>query len=173
MNVRRGFALFSCMLLIAGMATSGCTTIVPADSAMAANLPPPGLTIEELQAMLSAHRPQPEIVQEIRNRGLRAPPTQDDINSLGQNGATNDVLDAVAQASIETPVVGMAPLYAQPSPWWPWFGLGLGWGGGYYGGGFHRVPGGVRPGTGSSLGPRPPGHFRGPSMPSRGGGRHR
>lgn len=163
---RNGFAglLIALFALLWLASLGGCVTL-PAGDLPAAQVPPPGVAIEEVLAMLNAHRPQAEIAQEVRSRGLRTPPNQDDINILVQNGADNEVLESVAQARISTGVVAVNPTYAQPYGWWPWFGgLGLGWG---YGGGYYRSPGQIHPG-GTGLTPRPPGQFRGPSMPFRG-----
>jgi hypothetical protein len=121
------FSRLRTRLALAAMAAlfAGCATLPPA---------PPPLGYGEIVAMLQQNRPQPEIITEIRQRGVVAAPTTADVDAMTQAGGTQDLVDAVLIASWRPPAgVAADPYPAHPVPvyggysFWPWFGIGV-WG---------------------------------------------
>lgn len=76
------------------------------------------LSIGEIAADLRNKRSQSEIADEVRERGMLAPVTPDDLELLRRLGADEDLVDAVSNASYGPPQ-GMGPppaVYATPVP---------------------------------------------------------
>lgn len=115
----------------------------------------PGMSIGELLQMLQAHRPQNDIIADVRARGLRVAPAPADYDVLSAAGASPELMQslqaAAAYADAQIANGGVAqgtvihepyPLYDTTYPWLP-FGLGLGFGyfagsGGYWGYPYYR-----------------------------------
>ncbi|MFT4100859.1 MAG: hypothetical protein QM674_07445 [Burkholderiaceae bacterium] len=121
-------------LLVSAALLGGCASLGPS------GVRPGGLTLTEIVAMLDAKQPQADIAKAIKQRGLAAQASADDVQMLENKGAKNEVIDAVLIASWDDSNdvryargygYGYPYYYGDPfwSPW-PW---GIGYGIGYYG----------------------------------------
>jgi len=151
--------------IVSAALLGGCASMGPS------GVRPDGLTLPEIVAMLEAKQPQADIAKAIKQRGLAAQATPDDVQMLENKGAKSEVVDAVLIASWDDSNdmryargYGYPYYYNDPfwSPW-PWgvgvgYGWGAGWGPGYYrpgpwyGGGYPGGHWGGRP----SIAPPPP-----------------
>jgi hypothetical protein len=124
---------------LAGLFLAGCVTRTTTVSA-----PPPGPSLDQVQAMVQAHVSDSVIVNEIQSSGSRYSLTADQIIALKNAGAGESVLNALINSVNQPPVqattttVVRAPVvypyvYVDPWPVWGW-----GWGGPYYRGGGYR-----------------------------------
>ena len=141
------------------LAASGCVTpegvrygeVTAVPGAYAA-VPAP-LSVGEIVAELRAGRVQADLAADIRQRGLLAPARGADIDLLLQQGASDELIDAVRDESEDmlraapvapAPVTvvpgyyGYSPYYDPYYGWYPWvpFSFGLWW----YGGDRHYRP---------------------------------
>ncbi len=142
------------MLGVTALLASGCTTISTTSAGGARPVQmvrAEGLTVGDLLVALNSNKPQAEIIAEIKSKGLRSTLSTADIDVLTQNGATKEMVDALAIAGQQFPTtVASGPAVTTTSTyyggygWWPWAGFsywsGYPYGhsyGGYYGGGYY------------------------------------
>jgi len=129
-------------LALVALATGACTTTdtvrygeVTAVPGAYAPIPAP-LSIGEIAADLRAGRVQADLAADIRERGLLAPATGADIDLLLQQGAGDEVVEAVRNESDEM-LRAVPPVVVTPAPvtvvpgygWYPWvpFSFGFWW----------------------------------------------
>ncbi len=126
------------LLPLAGLLLAGCVTRNTMVSA-----PPPGPSLDQIQAMVQAKVSDSVIVNQIQNSSSRYALTADQIITLKQAGVSEAVLNALVSSASKPPTpsttttVEQSPaiyssVYVDPWPSW-------GWGGPYYyGGGYYR-----------------------------------
>ena len=131
------------LLPLAGLLLCGCVTRTTTVSA-----PPPGPSLDQVQAMVQAHVSDSVIVNQIQNSSSRYMLTADQIIALKNAGADDAVLNALISsaskppAQVTTTTVEQGPVvypsvYVDPWPFWGWGGPYY-YGGGYYHGGGYR-----------------------------------
>ena len=180
-------ATFTLRILVtacAGLATACTTTeavrygrVQATPAAYEPALPP--ASVSEIVAGLQSGRSQAALVTELRERGLRVPATESDIDLLLKNGADGELIEAVraasASAAADPAVIAaaagagvVAPVTIvhdygwypwTPYGWYPWvpFSFGLSW---HHGIHRHPAPIVVPP----RVRPHPPGLHK-PSRP--------
>ena len=139
---------------VAALLAGGCTTISTTSTGGARPVQmvrAEGLTVGDLLVSLNSNKPQSEIIAEIKSKGLRSTLSAADIDVLTQNGASKEMVDALAVAGQQFPTtVATGPAVTTTSTyysgygWWPWAGFsywsGYPYGyayGGHYGGGYY------------------------------------
>lgn len=164
----RPSVLRAAALALVALAAGGCTTTetvrygeVTAVPGPYAPIPAP-LSIGEIAAELRAGRVQADLAADIRERGLLAPATSADIDLLQQQGAGNEVVEAVRNESDEM-LRAVPPVVVTPAPvtvvpgygWYPWvpFSFGLWW---YDWPAYRRPPPSWRPPPPGTHPPPPP-----------------
>jgi len=165
-STRAAFALRTLALGCALLA-SACTTTDTVRYGGVRSVPAayqtvvPPLSVSEILAGLQGGRSQATLLAELRERGLRAPVTEDDVDLLLKNGAERELVEAVRAASASAAsdptaiaaAAGAGVVYYPPvtivhdfgwypwTPygWYPWvpFSLGLSW---HYGSHRHYPP---------------------------------
>jgi len=91
-----------------------------------------GLSVGEIVAALRSGRSSHDLAEEIAGRGLLAPATSADLDLLLQAGATEELIDAVREASVLTgrgtvlpsppPVTAATSVIVTPPPLYPGYG---------------------------------------------------
>jgi hypothetical protein len=122
-------------LFVAAVAifSAGCATTQRTTTQQAAQAP--ALSIGDLAKMVTDKRPDAEIIQEIKFRGLRAPANASDLDLLVKQGTSKEVIDAVLLAQTPQPTqTTSTTTYSYGYPYIP-FGFGFynyswGWRGG-------------------------------------------
>lgn len=135
-----GFFLAGCVFL------TGCAT-----ETYTVATPPPGPSVEEVQAMVQAHVSDGVIVNQIQNSSTRYQLTVGQIIALKNAGASDTVLNALINTASKpvahTTNVVNQPANVYPYPYaypyvyvnpWPWGWWGGPYYGGYYRGGWYR-----------------------------------
>ena len=147
--VNIGMGLYSNMKIIfllplAGLLLCGCVTRTTTVSA-----PPPGPSLNQVQAMVQAHVSDSVIANQIQNSSTRYTLTADQIIALKNAGAGDAVLNALISSASKPPAqsttttVEQGPViypsvYVDPWPFWGWGGPYYYGGGYYHGGGYYR-----------------------------------
>lgn len=126
------------LLPLACLLLTGCVT-----RTYTVNTPPPGPSLDQVQAMVQAKVSDSVIVSQIQNSSTRYSLTADQIITLKQAGVSDTVLNALINTASKPPAqttttveqsAAVYPnVYVNPWPygWW-------GWGGPYYYGGYYR-----------------------------------
>ena len=149
--MRRPIAL--ALAALAAVSLQGCATYyvpmrgnAPAPGQAMSQQAVPGLSIGELLQMLQARRPQPDIIADLRARGLRVAPAPADYDVLSAAGAGPELLQslhataAYTDAQIANGGVAQSTIIQEPYPYpfydatYPWVPFGLGLGFGYFAG---------------------------------------
>lgn len=173
----------ACTLLAAACTTTETVHYGRVQAAPAAYQPilPPA-SVSEIVAGLQSGRSQAALAAELRERGLRTPATESDLDLLLKNGADGELIEAVRTASASAAtdpaaisaaagagVVTSPPMTIvhdyygwypwRPYGWYPWvpFSFGLWW--------HHDIPHRHRPIAPPHVRPHPPGLHK-PSRPN-------